>query len=192
MDTPWRMFSQVIRLCGRPHIQRSVTSPSYKSTQTGTQSAQRVFGLTNWNKQMIYFSRLLHNLGETSLMDRGKKTTDSAPRLQCYNIDTRQEIKYAHLHFKFIQKQNQQLIVVSLNCHQSTPSKAYHIVHTHPCVYFKCIYTYAQTHFWLTFASWCTSNISVPNTRVCKRAAGAADITHSMYNNIHNIHKHSS
>lgn len=29
MDTPWRMFLQVITLCGRPHNRRSVIYPSY-------------------------------------------------------------------------------------------------------------------------------------------------------------------
>lgn len=49
-------------------------------------------------------------------------------------------------------KQQQWMIVLSLNCRETIQARR--IVHTHPCVYFKCIYTYAQIVFWLTFASW--------------------------------------
>lgn len=44
-----------------------------------------------------------------------------------------------------------------------------------------------QTDFWLTFASSFTSNISVPNTSMCKRADAAGKITYNMYKNLHNI-----
>lgn len=187
MDTPWRMFLQVIRLCGRPHNQRSVTYPSYKSTQTGTQSAQCVFGLTNWNKQMIKFSRLLHNPGETPLMNRRRKTTDSAPRLQCYNIDTHQEIKYAHLHFKFIQKQQQQLIVVSLNCHQSTQARrTVSYIHTHVCILSVYTHMHKQTFGWLLHLD--ASQISLFLIQECVRGQPVQHISHKVCTTIYIIY----
>lgn len=156
MDTPWRMFSQVITLCGQPHNQHSVIHLSYTSAERNPVSRMSLW--FNRLKQaddfsfFFFFFLLLHNLDETSLMNCRTKTADSAPRLQCYNIDTHQEIKYAHLHFQFIcTTEFERLWFLFLVLVYSR--KAYRFVHTHPCVYFKCIYTYEQTDFWLTFAS---------------------------------------
>lgn len=119
--------------------------------------------------------RLLHILGETSLMNCRRKTTDSAPWLHCYNIST-QQIKYAHLHFQFIQTTSM-TDCGSIKMPPDYPSKVYRIVHTHPCVYLKCIYRYAQIVFWLTFVSWFTSNISVATTRMHRAAAATVCTT---------------
>lgn len=93
MDTPWRMFSEVLTLCGRPHRQHSVICPSL-SAQTGSHSAESVFGLADWNETMISFSQLLHNRGwklghdELQEKDNGQRTSTTRTHSRRLNMHT--------------------------------------------------------------------------------------------------------
>lgn len=143
------------------HKTSSVSFIRHTTAQTGTWSARCVFGLTKWNRLFRFHDCYIIMVRHQSWTAR--KTSYSAPRLQCYNINMCQKIKYAQLCFQFFQTKLM-TDCVSFICHSSSQARrTLSCIHTHLCIS-KRIYKYAQSDFWQPFASWFTSNISTYNT----------------------------
>lgn len=133
-DTPWRMFLQVITLCGWPHNQHSVIYPSYKSTNRNPVS--RICLWFNWPKLSWWFSS-----HDCFIVFVKHQAWNAGERRQTVHLDfnattsahSRRLNKHIFIFSPF--RQQQRLIVVWLNCHKTVQARRTILSYTPMCVF---------------------------------------------------------
>lgn len=116
----------------------------------------------------------------------GEKTTDSAPQLQCYNVNTQQRLNMHIFNFSSF-KQQQWLTVVSLNCHRSIRARRTILyIHTHVCILSVYTHMHKQSFGWPLHLDSC--QISLFLTQECKRGQQVQKISHTVCTTIYIIY----